>query len=133
MFGVGKVTKSRLKSVPGWPFLDDVQMYELTPDHVRRLISAAFASGYSFQTVKHIRNVISAIVRHAEREKCFSGINPVTRLTLPPVRSKLERHLTVSQTKAILELMAYPEKSHGFRGKCSEGLILSSCPNSEIG
>ena len=110
MIGVVKTTKSRLKSIPNWPYLDDVRMCELTPDHVRRLISAALADGYSTQTVKHIRNVISAIIRHAEREKCFSGINPVKGFALPTVKPRVERHLTISQTKAILELMVYPEK-----------------------
>ncbi len=110
MFRSGGSAKAKLKSVPDWPYLDDVQLCDLKPDHVRSLIWSAFARGYSSQTVKHIRNVISAIISHAQREKCFRGTNPVTLVKLPPMVRKVEHNLTIRQTKAMLELMQYPEK-----------------------
>jgi integrase len=110
MFRSENPAKPKLKSAPDWPYLDEVQLCDLKPDHVRSLILSAFARGYSSQTVKHIRNVISAIMSHAQREKCFSGANPVTQVKLPPMIRKVEHNLTISQTKAMLELMQYPEK-----------------------
>jgi integrase len=77
---------------------------------VRQIISFAFDRGYSAQTVKHIKNVIFAVISHAQREGCFSGSNPVTQVKLPPTAGKVKQNLTIDQTKAMLELMEYPEK-----------------------
>jgi len=110
MFRLENSANPRLKSVPDWPYLDDVQLSELKADHVRSLVSFAVARGYSSQTVKHIRNALHAIIAHAQREGCFSGINPVTLVKLPPMIRKTEHNLTMSQIKAILSFMQYPDK-----------------------
>ena len=110
MFRLENPANTRLKSVPDWPYLDNVQLCELKADHVRSLVSFAVARGYSTQTVKHIRNALHAIISHAQREKCFSGNNPVTLVKLPPMTRKTEHNLTISQIKAILSLMQYPDK-----------------------
>jgi integrase len=110
MFGSLSPAKPRLKAVPDWPYLDDVQLCDLKSDHVRQLVLSASDRGYSSQTVKHIRNVLSAIISHAQREGCFSGANPVTLVKLPPIFRETEHNLTIFQTKATLELMQYPEK-----------------------
>ena len=68
LFDPGKEREARLKSVPGWPYLDAVRLCDIRPDHVRQIISSAFDRGYSTQTVKHIKNVIFAIISHAQRE-----------------------------------------------------------------
>ena len=77
---------------------------------MRSLVSSAIARGYSSQTVKHIRNVIHAIISHAQRRGCFSGNNPVSSVKLPPMIRKTEQNLTISQIKAMLSLMQYPDK-----------------------
>ncbi len=110
LFDPGKERKARLISVPGWPYLDDVRLCDLRPDHVRQIISSAFDRGYSAQTVKHIKNVIFAVISHAQREGCFSGSNPVAQVKLPPAAGKVQQNLTIDQTRAMLELMEYPEK-----------------------
>jgi hypothetical protein len=67
LFNAGvALRKSRLKALPGWPYLDNVQLCELREQHVRDLTAAAFAQGYSAQTVTHIRNVLGVIVLHAK-------------------------------------------------------------------
>jgi hypothetical protein len=58
MFRLENSANPRLKSVPDWPYLDDVQLCDLKADHVRSLVSFAVARGYSSQTVKHIKNVL---------------------------------------------------------------------------
>ena len=110
IFNPNRIAKARLKSVPDWPYLDDVRLGDITADHVRNLIAAAFARNYSSQTVKHIKNVAFAIISHAQREGCFHGPNPVGLVNLPPMTRKTEHNLTTSQTRAILELMSYPER-----------------------
>jgi integrase len=110
MFRLENPANPKLKSVPDWPYLDDVQLCDLKADHVRSLVSFAVARGYSSQTVRHIRNVLHAIISHAQRERCFSGNNPVTLVKQPPMIRKTEYNLTISQIKAILSLMEYPLK-----------------------
>jgi len=110
IFNPNGIANARLKSVPGWPYLDDIRLCDITVDHVRNLISAAFARNYSPQTVKHIKNVAFAIISHAQRESCFQGPNPVSQVNLPPMTRKTEQNLTTGQTRAVLELMSYPER-----------------------
>jgi integrase len=102
--------KSRLKAVPGWPYLDNIQLCELREQHVRDLTAAAFAQGYSAQTVTHIRNVLGVIVVYAKRERLFADENPVTGVELPPICRKKPRDLTIAQVMAMLKMMRYPER-----------------------
>src|SRR5579863_5619958 len=78
-------SKSRLKTLPDWPYLDRVRLCDLKPDHVRHLTSAASARGYSPQTIKHIRNVIGKVIYHARKEGYYSGDNPVSEIKLPAI------------------------------------------------
>src|SRR5579871_3100397 len=111
MFNPSGIVNGRLKRVPGWPYLDEVRLCDITTaDHVRPLIAAASACGYSSQTVKHIKNVLYAIISHAQRNGYFAGPNPVSKVELPPVTLKVRHNVTMSQTTAILELMQYPDR-----------------------
>lgn len=76
-------TKARLRTVPGWPYLDDVRLFDLNADHVRQLTASAIGRGYSAQTVKHIKNVLSTIIAHAKKEHLFEGDNPAAEVKLP--------------------------------------------------
>jgi integrase len=105
--GIGK---ARLKALPDWPYLDHVRLCDLTPDHVRQIVASASAHGYSHQTLKHIRNVVSAIISHAKRERMFSGDSPVSDVELPPTHQKASHNLTLIQAKTMLKLMRYPER-----------------------
>jgi integrase len=104
------VPKARLKALPDWPYLDDVRLCDITPDHVRRVTSSALAHGYSPQTVKHIRNVIGATISHAKREGMFSGDNPISKVELPPIVRRTSHNLSIAQAKMILGMMEYPER-----------------------
>jgi integrase len=102
--------KARMKTLPGWPYLDNVRLCDLQPTHVRQLTASALAHGYSTQTILHIRNVISAIISHAKREKCFDGDNPIFGVTLPPMARGRAQNLSIVQAKKMLQLMQYPER-----------------------
>jgi integrase len=102
--------KSRLKAIPGWPYLDNVPLCELREQHVRDLTAAAFARGYSAQTVTHIRNVLGVIVVHAKRVRLFADENPVSGVELPPICHKKPEDLTIAQAMAMLKMMRYPER-----------------------
>jgi integrase len=105
-----RTAKARLKAAPDWPYLDDTRLCDLNADHVRQLTSSASARGYSHQTVKHIRNVMSAIVSHARREHMFNGDNPISEVELPPMPHKESHNLTIVEAKTILGMMKYPER-----------------------
>ncbi len=103
-------TKVRLKTVPGWPYLDNVRLSDLSADHARQLTSSAIARGYSAQTVKHIKNVLSTIISHAKREHLFDGDNPVAEVKLPRLVHAIPGHLTIDEAKAILRMLKHPER-----------------------
>src|SRR4051794_40933380 len=95
MFNPQKVLKMRLHSDPDWPYLDEVRLCDLKPEHVRRVLAAAFVRNYSWQTVKHIKNVLFAIIAHAQQEGCFQGINPVSQVKLPPKTHRATPDLSI--------------------------------------
>lgn len=107
--GAANSNKS-LSALPGWPYLDDVQLCDLQSDHVRTIMSAALDMGYSVQTVKHIRNVIGNVITHATNRRCFSGGNPAFEVPLPRMIRKQQGELTAAQVKQLLAVMKYPEK-----------------------
>ena len=100
----------RLKAVPGWPYLDQLRIGDVTPEHVRQLTDSAAAHGYSHQTIKHIRNVVGRIFIHARKERVFSGENPVSDVKLRPSSQDRRPQLSVVEANAILNLMESPER-----------------------
>src|ERR1017187_3469688 len=111
MFGVIPTESGkRFKSVPGWPYLNNVRLRDVGHDHIFRLTSAALSHGYSIQTVKHIRSVISAIFSHAKQDRYFMGDNPVSLVKPPQVRRKQVFALTLAQANEALGAMRYPER-----------------------
>jgi integrase len=102
--------RGRLKAVADWPYMGNVRLCDVRPEHVERLTSAAQIRGYSPQTVKHIRNVVSAIFSHAKHEQCFLGDNPVRQVKTSTPTHKDAHTLTIDQAKAALGAMEYPEK-----------------------
>ena len=101
---------SRLRAVADWPYLDEVLLRDISAEHVQRIIRAANEGGYSSQTVKHIKNVLFAIMAHAQKEGCYTGPNPAGIIKLPKVVRWKQQNLTFQQTKAILGLLQYPAK-----------------------
>ncbi len=102
-------SKTKLRANPTWPYVDHMRLQDLQQEHIQRLISAALEAGYSTQTAKHIRSVLSAIVAHAIREGHFKGGNPAILVSLPGMRRKTSHALTFEQTVRALQSMRYPE------------------------
>lgn len=102
--------KSRLKAVPGWPYLDRVKLCDLRAQHVRNLTEAALANGYSAQTVKHIRSAIGVMIGHAKRKGLFAGENPVSSVDLPPICRERPQGLTIAKAREMLQMMQHPER-----------------------
>src|ERR1035437_3557775 len=100
-------SKAKLKSCPDWPYLGSVRLSDVRPCHVQGLISAALARGYSTQTAKHIRSVVSAIFSHAIEKHCFEGDNPASLVTLPAMIRKQAHVLTPPQAQEVVSSMRY--------------------------
>lgn len=110
IFGVDlQRSRAKLKTNPNWPYVDNVRLLDLQPDHIQRLISVALEMGYSTQTAKHIRNVVSAMVAHAIKEGYFIGGNPAILVPPPGMRRKTPHALTFEQTVRVMQAMRYPE------------------------
>jgi site-specific recombinase XerC len=103
-------TKGRLKASPDGPYLDEVKISDLNNHHVGQLVSFATAQGYSPQTIKHIRNVLGAVISHAREAGLFSGSNPLSGVTLPPIVHRKVQNLTIPETKGVLRMMKFPER-----------------------
>ena len=109
-------SRNKLRSVPDWPYLSNLQLGEVRPEHVEKLISAALNRGYSTQTATHIRNVVSAIYSHALKERDFQGDNPAIRAALPGMNRKEAHALTLDEARTLLQRMRYPGKADGADG-----------------
>lgn len=110
IFGVdAEGSRSKLKANPNWPYLDQVRLRDIQSEDVQRLVSVALAAGYSTQTAKHIRNVVSAIISHAIKHGYFLGGNPAIVVAPPGMQRKTPHTLTLGQTVKVLGGMRYPE------------------------
>jgi integrase len=103
-------SRSKLKAVHGWPYLSNLRLSQVQGEHVEKLMIAAEGRRYSTQTVTHIRNVVSAIYSHARKVHCYHGENPASQVPLPDMNRKEAHALTLSQAKAVLGMMRYPER-----------------------
>lgn len=111
IFGVvPEISRAKLQPKEGWPYLNDVRLREATREHVQRLIAAAVSSGYSSQTIRHIRNVVGAVFSHALKTRHYTGDNPASLVDLPGLTRRESHALTLLETIRVLERMQYPEK-----------------------
>ena len=106
----GLERRNRLRAIPGWPYLDHTELRDVNADHVRDLIECASAQGYSPQTTKHIKNVIGAIISHAQNDGLFKGKNPASKVKLQRTVHRTPRNITLQQAKAIIRLLDGTEK-----------------------
>lgn len=110
-FGIPSETKKmRLRSSPDWPYLGSLPLHHIDQIAVQSLTSTALRTGYSPQTVLHIRNVVSAIFAHAIHTNNFVGDNPASRVKVPVVAKKAPQALTIPQLVHMMRIMRYPEK-----------------------
>ena len=106
----GLESKNKLRAIPGWAYLDHTKLCDVNADHVRELIECASARGYSPQTIKHIKNVVGAIISHAQHDGTFNGNNPASKVTLQRPIHRAPRNITFQQAKAIVGLLDGAER-----------------------
>jgi|SRR5215469_11667489 len=106
----GLESKNKLRAIPGWPYFDHTKLRDISPDQIRSLIECASAQGYSSQTIKHIKNVIGAIISHAQTHEVFTGNNPASKVAVQSPIHRTQRNITFQQAKAIVGLLDSPER-----------------------
>jgi integrase len=102
--------KVRLRSVEDWPYIGHFPLRDVRPESIQHLAKTALSSGYSTQTVMHIRNVVSTIFSYAQMEMYFNGDNPASAIKLPRVSRPQVSPLATADIIRLLGSMRYPEK-----------------------
>src|SRR5262249_18298159 len=90
------------------PALGDRRLRDVTSAHIQGLISPMLATGYSVQTVKHVRTAVSAIFTHAKRLGFHSGDNPAKLVRLPEMVRKESHALSFDQAVPLLAALKSP-------------------------
>jgi integrase len=88
------------------PEIGDLPLRDITPARIQALISKKSAAGLG-KTVKHIRAVLNAVLRHAKAMQWFAGELPTVHVRLPEAKSGERRALTWEQVTALAN--ALPE------------------------
>lgn len=89
------------------PALGDVRMRDLSMAHVQNFLTAK-GTVLSSQTVKHLRNCLSKILKHAKRMGWFAGEIPTEEVSLPRMKRVARRALTWEQVCAIARHLKEP-------------------------
>jgi len=105
-----KLSRHKFANERDWPYLGALWLPDLAPEHVQNLIAASLRCGYSVQTATHIRNVVRAIISHAEKQRYFHGDNPASQAVLPEMVRREAQILTPGQCNALFDAMGYPER-----------------------
>lgn len=90
------------------PTLGSMRLRELSAAHVQAVLNGKLAKGLSTQTVTHIRNCISAVLRHAKAMQWFAGELPTEAVRLPEMKRQERRALTWEQVCAIAKNLPQP-------------------------
>jgi site-specific recombinase XerD len=102
--------RSKLVSMPDWPYIGKLPLNEVDTESIQRLVSAALHRGYSIQTATHIRNVVRSIFAHAATTGHHFGVNPASLVTLPAMSRREAHTLNLSQVSYLLHAMGSPER-----------------------
>lgn len=86
------------------PQLGDVKLTEITTPMIQRLVVSKRES-HSPQTLRHIRNCLSAIFKHAKVLKYVSGDAPTVGVKLPELVETPRGALTTQQVESLIEAM----------------------------
>jgi integrase len=81
--------------------IGDIRMRDVTKSDCQKLVSLAIQRDYSVSYATHIKNCISAIFTHAEREEWLEGRNPAKHVRLPENVPVPHEALTFSQLRDV--------------------------------
>lgn len=90
------------------PVLGGVKLRDLNVARVQGLIELRRQDKKSAQTLKHIRNCLSAILKEAKRLEWFAGELPTALVRLPEIRLATVKSLTKEQVQLLSDTLPEP-------------------------
>lgn len=90
------------------PAFGDCKLTDIQPHMVQQFVSAKLKFGLSTQTVLHIKNALSAVLRYAKQIQFLRGDLPTEYVVLPQMVRKPRRALTREQVAMLVAEM--PER-----------------------
>lgn len=87
------------------PTIGGVRLVEVSPSMVQTLLNAKRSLGLSDQTIIHIRNLLSAIFRHAIALRFLSEVSPVAAIKLADPVHKKRPALSIEQVLLLAGAM----------------------------
>lgn len=90
------------------PALGHLRLRDVQPEHVQQVLDGKLRAGYSLQTVRHIRNCISALFGHARRRRFWQGQMPTEGVELPEMAPTERPALTWDQARALIAALDNP-------------------------
>jgi integrase len=81
--------------------LGSLQLRDVTFGHCQQMVAAMSSASLSSQTIRHARNILVSILKHAKRLGVLTGELPTEGLRLPSKRVTERRALTWAQVCAI--------------------------------
>ncbi len=88
--------------------LADLRLRDIKVTDVQGWLSAKLGAGYAVQTVKHFRNTVGAVLRHAKAMEFITGDNPVSYVKLPAGTPKERGALTALQVRMLVDELPVP-------------------------
>ena len=90
------------------PSLGATKLREIGAAHCQTVINKALQQGLSSQTALHIKNCLSAILRHAKAMQWFAGELPTEYVRIPELKRKEKKALHWDQVCAISKASPEP-------------------------
>lgn len=87
------------------PAIGHCQLRHITRAMIQAILTAKDKSGLSAQRVVHIRNVISAVMRHARRMNYFSGELPTEDVIVSAVKPQQRQPLNSIQIEMLMSTL----------------------------
>jgi integrase len=84
------------------PTLGAVRLCDINPVRVQSLLSAKSAAGMAAQSVRHIKNALSSIIRYAQNLGLYDGRIPTEGARIPSAPPKQRQALTLEQARLLL-------------------------------
>ncbi len=110
-----------------WPYMDAINLSDVTPDRIEDLITRVVHRGYSIQTATHIRNVLRSIFAHAIKTGCYVGTNPATLVPLPAMARKAVHSLSMDQLSQVMMHLQSPEREIALISLFTEMRVAEIC------
>ncbi len=82
--------------------IGDIRLRDVQREHLQRLVGAMLLRGYSTQSAKHLKTVVSAIYTQAQQEGWFNGSNPARFVKLPEMERATPHALSFQQVVTLL-------------------------------